>query len=161
MGSPTNNAFVNQSQTMGNQASGDGSHAVGSPAQSLNNIQKISARLRARNNPVVMSMNNSPQMLLPLSQRSLSPASYQQLQTQGGQEQPRGNLIHGQMPSQQIQVSNFWLDFSLISGDFLLCISERRASSRTRSNLSSHIHHRPTSPTRETFPTNARSYTSL
>ena len=49
-----------------------------SPAQSLNNIQKISARLRARNNnPVVMSMNNSPQMLLPLSQRSLSPASYQ------------------------------------------------------------------------------------
>ena len=40
-----------------------------SPAQSLNNIQKISARLRARNtnNPVVMSMNTPPQMLLPLS----------------------------------------------------------------------------------------------
>ena len=37
------------------------SGAGGSPAQSLNNIQKISARLRARNNnPVVMSMNNSP-----------------------------------------------------------------------------------------------------
>ena len=84
---------------MGAAASGDGAHAVGSPAQSLNNIQKISARLRARNNPVVMSMNNSPQMLLPLSQRSLSPASYQQLQTQNGQDQPRGNMIHGQMPS--------------------------------------------------------------
>ena len=60
-----------------NRSGGNG----GSPAaQSLNNIQKISARLRARNNnPVVMSMNTSPQMLLPLSQRSLSPASYQQL----------------------------------------------------------------------------------
>ena len=73
------------------------------PAQSLNNIQKISARLRARNNPVVMSMNNSPQMLLPLSQRSLSPGSYQQLQTQ--QTDARGNIISPQMPGQPIQVS--------------------------------------------------------
>ena len=85
VGSPTNNTFGGGHPSSGMQPTGGDNSTMNrssgqSPAQSLNNIQKISARLRARNNnPVVMSMNNSPQMLLPLSQRSLSPASYAQL----------------------------------------------------------------------------------
>jgi hypothetical protein len=59
----------------------------GQGSNSLSNIQKINARLRARNHAVVMSMTTPPQMLLPLSQRSLSPSSYQQLATQQQMQQ--------------------------------------------------------------------------
>lgn len=59
-----------------------GTNGANQGQQSLSNIQKINARLRARNHAVVMSMATPPQMLLPLSQRSLSPSSYQQLSTQ-------------------------------------------------------------------------------
>lgn len=78
VGNQNSTSFANQSSQQAAAAQGVAAdRSGGSPAQSLNNIQKISARLRARNNnPVVMSMNTSPQMLLPLSQRSLSPASY-------------------------------------------------------------------------------------
>ena len=93
LASPANNAYLNQSQTIQQNDNSARSGGGGSPAQSLNSIQKINQRLRARgNNPVVMSMNQSPQMLLPMSQRSLSPGSYQQLQTQ--QPDSRGNMLH-------------------------------------------------------------------
>jgi len=70
--SPTNNPGAQP---------GPGNQGGPQTTQSLSNIQKINARLRARNHAVVMSMTTPPQMLLPLSQRSLSPSSYQQLAT--------------------------------------------------------------------------------
>lgn len=81
------------------------SRSNGSPTQSLNNIQKISARLRARN-PVIMSMTTSPQMLLPINQRNLSPTSYNQLSASQEQVQ-RGNGIHGNALSVGINSQNF------------------------------------------------------
>ena len=86
------------------------SRSNGSPTQSLNNIQKISARLRARN-PAIMSMTTSPQMLLPINQRNLSPASYNQLSASQEQVQRsggiQGNALSVGVNSQNFAPSNF------------------------------------------------------
>lgn len=89
-------AGAGQSQSASqNQANLASQQYIGSqpqnPGNNLTNIAKINARLRARNPAVVNSMQaaGSPQLLMPLSQRSFSPPSSQVIQPQN-QQSPSG-----------------------------------------------------------------------
>ena len=87
-GSPASKSTSPQIVAVG-VSQNQGSEPPQNRSSSFQNIQKINNRLRTNRNPaVMMSMQNStnrdtgvqPSVLMPLTNRSLSPAQYQQLQ---------------------------------------------------------------------------------
>jgi hypothetical protein len=83
-----------------------------SMSNSFHNIQKMNNRLKARNHPVLMSVqanssgggsptNQQAAQLMPLSNRNLSPNSYQQLQNINQQQQMNAMHPSNSGPSNQ------------------------------------------------------------